>query len=59
MVIYGAVSFILVALNLLVRDMDNPFETGGKSAADVDLAHLRKLEKLLADDKIGGAASGK
>jgi predicted membrane chloride channel (bestrophin family) len=48
-VVFGAVAFILVALNLLIRDMDNPFETGGKSAADVDLSHLRKLQKLLKE----------
>lgn len=58
-VIYGAVAFILVALNLLIRDMDNPFETGGKSAADVDLSHLRKLQKLLADNGPENGEAGK
>jgi predicted membrane chloride channel (bestrophin family) len=43
----GAVSFILIGLLFLIKDMDNPFEYGGKTCADVDLRIIFKLEKEL------------
>jgi hypothetical protein len=43
--LFGSVSFVLVSMLLLIRDMDNPFETGEKSSANVDLKILFRLEK--------------
>jgi hypothetical protein len=45
---------LLVALLLLIRDMDNPFEVGKKTYADIDLFLLWDLEKKL-DEKTGYA----
>lgn len=47
LLLFGAVSFILISLLLLIKDMDNPFEYGKKSSADVDLTILFDLEKEL------------
>lgn len=41
--LFGAVSFVLVSLMLLIRDMDNPFS----GATRVDLSILHKLEERL------------
>lgn len=38
---------MLLSILALIKDMDNPFEVGKNSYADVDLSHLRKLEKYL------------
>ena len=43
--LFGGVSFLLISLILLIRDMDNPF--GGN--VRVDLRVMTKLEKYLAD----------
>ncbi len=45
----GSVSFVLISLMLLIQDMDNPFEYGANSAADVDLKILFKLKNCLKD----------
>jgi hypothetical protein len=45
--LFGSVSFILVSLLLLIKDMDNPFEYGKKTSADIDLSVLFNLEKEL------------
>jgi hypothetical protein len=47
MVIIFTVTFLITGILLLIKDMDNPFETGGTGSADVDLSHIYKLEKYL------------
>ena len=51
LVVFLAFSALLISLNLLIKDMDNPFEVGGDSHADVDMELLWKLETYL-DEKI-------
>ncbi len=43
----GATSSLLIGLIMLIKDMDNPFEVGKNSYADVDLNILFGLEKYL------------
>ena len=43
-IIFGVISSMLLGLLLLIRDMDNPFETGSHTYADVDLETLIYLE---------------
>jgi hypothetical protein len=45
--LFGSVSFVLISLLMLIQDMDNPFEYGKSSAADVDLKILFKLKDCL------------
>lgn len=45
--IFGAISLILISLILLIKDMDDPFEVGKKSYADIDLKLVYKLEDHL------------
>ena len=47
LLLFGSVSFILTSLLMLIKDMDNPFEYGKKTSADVDLSILFNLEKEL------------
>ena len=47
MVIIFTVAFLISGILVLIKDMDNPFETGGTGSADVDLSHIYKLEKYL------------
>jgi predicted membrane chloride channel (bestrophin family) len=47
MFIVFAVAFLVFGILMLIKDMDNPFETGGTGSADVDLSHVYKLEKYL------------
>lgn len=47
LVIIFTVTFLITGILELIKDMDNPFETGGKGSADVDLSHIYKLEKYL------------
>jgi hypothetical protein len=49
--LYGSVSFVLTSLLMLIQDMDNPFEYGKNSSADVDLSILFKLKDCLAEKK--------
>ncbi|MDD4483617.1 MAG: hypothetical protein PHD55_04530 [Methanoregula sp.] len=46
-VIFSVISMLMISLLLLIRDMDNPFETGKNSCADVDLFLLWDLEEAL------------
>lgn len=46
-VLFGAITFVLSALMLLIHDMDNPFEYGRNTLADVDVTVLFELEKYL------------
>lgn len=43
--LFTVLSMLLIALLLLMKDMDNPFEVGKKSYADIDLFLLWDLEK--------------
>ena len=47
MAIIFTVTFLITGILLLIKDMDNPFETGGMGSADVDLSHIYKLDKYL------------
>ncbi|MFA4876658.1 MAG: hypothetical protein WC586_04545 [Methanoregula sp.] len=44
-IIFAVISSMLIGLLLLIRDMDNPFEIGSHTYADVDLETLTYLEK--------------
>jgi hypothetical protein len=52
LVLFTVLSMLLTALLLLIKDMDNPFEVGKKTYADIDLFLLWDLEKKL-DEKTG------
>jgi hypothetical protein len=54
LVLFTVLCMLLTALLLLIRDMDNPFEVGKKTYADIDLFLLWDLEKKL-DAKTGYA----
>ena len=43
-IIFGVISCMLIGLLLLIRDMDNPFEIGTHTYADVDLETLVYLD---------------
>jgi len=43
-IIFGVICSMLVGLLLLIKDMDNPFEIGSHTYADVDLETLTYLE---------------
>jgi hypothetical protein len=43
-IIFAVVTSMLIGLVLLIRDMDNPFESGANTCADVDLETLSYLE---------------
>jgi predicted membrane chloride channel (bestrophin family) len=45
--LFGSVAFVLTSLMMLIQDMDNPFEYGKNSAADVDLKILFKLKDCI------------
>jgi hypothetical protein len=45
--LFSSITFVLVGILLLINDMDNPFEVGKKSSADVDLSILFTLERQL------------
>jgi hypothetical protein len=47
LVIFTVLTSLLISLLLLIKDMDDPFEIGKKSYADVDLTLLSDLEKEL------------
>ena len=47
MVLIFTVTFLITGILVLIKDMDNPFETGGIGSADVDLSHIYKLDKYL------------
>jgi predicted membrane chloride channel (bestrophin family) len=45
--LFGSVAFVLISLMMLIRDMDNPFEHGKNSAADVDMKILFKVKDCI------------
>jgi hypothetical protein len=47
MAIIFTVTFLITGILLLIKDMDNPFETGGTGSADINLSHIYKLDKYL------------
>ena len=47
MFIIFTVTFLIIGILSLIKDMDNPFETSGTGSADVDLSHIYKLDKYL------------
>jgi hypothetical protein len=53
MVLFTVLSTLLIALILLIRDMDDPFEVGVHSYADVDLFLLWDLEETLKKEMAG------
>jgi hypothetical protein len=52
LVLFFVISMLLIALLLLIKDMDNPFEVGKKTYADIDLFLLWDLEENL-NEKTG------
>jgi hypothetical protein len=52
LVLFFVLSMLLIALLLLIKDMDNPFEVGKKTYADIDLFLLWDLERNL-NEKTG------
>jgi hypothetical protein len=48
-VIFAVISIMLVALIFLIKDMDNPFEFGEQTHADVDIQLLVDLEKYFGE----------
>jgi RsiW-degrading membrane proteinase PrsW (M82 family) len=55
-VIFAVISSMLIGLVLLIRDMDNPFEIGEHTFADVDLETLNYLEKYFDEQDAVEAA---
>ena len=47
MIIFSIIIALLISIILLIRDMDNPFEYGQKTFADVDLSPILEIEKYL------------
>ena len=54
-VLFGAITFVLSAIMLLIHDMDNPFEYGQQTLADVDMSVLFKLEDYWKNAPTGNA----
>ena len=48
LILFAGISGMLIGLLLLIKDMDNPFEVGKGSFADVDLQLLWDLERQLS-----------
>jgi hypothetical protein len=58
-VVFAVISSMLIGLLLLIRDMDNPFEIGDHTFADVDLETLNYLEKYFDEqDAVEAARAG-
>lgn len=55
-IIFAVVCSMLVGLVLLIRDMDNPFEIGTHTYADVDLETLNYLETYFDEQDAADAA---
>ena len=55
-IVFAVISSMLIGLLLLIRDMDNPFETGDHTYADVDLETLKYLETYFDDQDKADAA---
>jgi hypothetical protein len=46
LILFGAITFVLSSIMLLIHDMDNPFEYGRETLADVDTTVLFRLDDL-------------
>ncbi len=55
-VVFAVIASMLIGLLLLIRDMDNPFEIGEHTFADVDLETLNYLEKYFDEQDAAEAA---
>jgi hypothetical protein len=55
-IIFAVISSMLIGLLLLIRDMDNPFEIGEHTFADVDLETLNYLETYFDEQDASEAA---
>ena len=58
-VVFAVIASMLIGLLLLIRDMDNPFEIGEHTFADVDLETLNYLEKYFDEQDAVEAAREK
>jgi hypothetical protein len=47
MIIFSIIIALLISIILLIKDMDNPFEYGKKTFADVDLSPILEIEKYM------------
>ncbi len=59
LLLFGSVSFLLVSVLMLIKDMDNPFEVGDNSFADVDLTVLFDLEPRLDENDVPATSGDK
>jgi hypothetical protein len=57
-IVFFVISSMLIGLLLLIRDMDNPFEIGDHTYADVDLETLNYLETYFDEQDAVEAARG-
>ena len=57
-IIFAVTCSMLIGLVLLIHDMDNPFEIGGHTYADVDLETLDYLETYFDEQEAAEAARG-
>jgi hypothetical protein len=57
-IVFAVISSMLIGLLLLIRDMDNPFEIGDHTYADVDLETLNYLETYFDEQEAVEAARG-
>jgi len=51
LIVFSVITTLMIALILLIRDIDNPFEVGKESYAEVDLKLLWSLEEYLNNKK--------
>jgi len=57
-IVFAVISSMLIGLLLLIRDMDNPFEIGEHTFADVDLGTLDYLETDFDEQEAAKAERG-
>jgi O-antigen/teichoic acid export membrane protein len=51
LILFAVISTLIIGILLLIKDMDNPFEVGDGTYADVDLSLLWNLEKeIIAEE---------
>lgn len=55
LILFAVISVLIIGILLLIKDMDNPFEVGAGTYADVDLSLLWNLEQeILAAEQAAG-----
>ena len=57
-IVFAVISSMLIGLLLLIRDMDNPFEIGEHTFADVDLETLDYLETYFEEQEAAETGQG-